>query len=57
METAVFESVVSGHCCLPTRWGTQLNGNWLVGPRLSGLGWLPTRWGTQLNGNWKRIGK
>ena len=37
---------------LPTRWGTQLNGN-VFAPTLKRdmRSILPTRWGTQLNGN------
>ena len=37
---------------LPTRWGTQLNGNLEAEAKLmTDLSQLPTRWGTQLNGN------
>jgi len=37
---------------LPTRWGTQLNGNPMDEGRVAmSLNHLPTRWGTQLNGN------
>jgi len=38
---------------LPTRWGTQLNGNCnhLPGDMNNSHKSLPTRWGTQLNGN------
>jgi len=38
---------------LPTRWGTQLNGNEKpIAPQcVASNPTLPTRWGTQLNGN------
>ena len=51
METTNNSFVKQAIVRLPTRWGTQLNGNLLkLRPKdVSCL--LPTRWGTQLNGN------
>ena len=44
---------------LPTRWETQLNGNWKSPKKLMclNLSLLPTRWETQLNGNLLNITK
>ena len=53
METLqrLFE-VWEDYYLLPTRWGTQLNGNlWPLSNFCFWLFQLPTRWGTQLNGN------
>ncbi len=36
---------------VPTRWGSQLNGNLVLGVGHYSLFNVPTRWGSQLNGN------
>ena len=51
METLVGLILPAVQPDLPTRWGTQLNGNKQTQCCSSFGLLLPTRWGTQLNGN------
>ena len=52
MET--LDEIDSEHLGLlvPTRWGNQLNGNFMINPSDNPRSIkVPTRWGNQLNGN------
>ena len=42
---------ISFRITVPTRWGSQLNGNSLGGASGRAGSRVPTRWGSQLNGN------
>ena len=51
METLPVRYKLSLRNLVPTRWGTQLNGNSTNELLCDRLQKVPTRWGTQLNGN------
>ena len=57
METTAAILTTITLAALPTRWGTQWNGNEYLSKQLKTLiqTQLPTRWGTQWNGNQEGI--